>query len=98
MRAPAAIQCADFGLGALDRRQIVRRNAALRLQRGRRELVDVAERRCRRLSRCDGGRQRFLRGDPAFALGAARRRGEALGLAGGAIEGHIAAPRLLDQR
>ena len=78
--------------------KIVGRKAALALERARGERIDVAERRCGRLARGDGGGQRFLRGDPAFALRRAGRCGEMLGLRRGAIEGCVAGMRRGDQR
>ena len=63
----------DLGGGAVDRREVVGRDPALRLQRGRAERVDVAERQRGRPARRDRGGKRFLRGDPALALRALRR-------------------------
>ena len=62
-----AVDRSGLGRRCLDRGEVVGRDSALPLQRRGANRIDVGERADRRLARGDGGRQRLLRRDPAFA-------------------------------
>src|SRR3982751_4953557 len=94
----AAVDCGDFTGSALDGGEIVGRDSALGLQCRGGHLVDIAERLGCGLAGGDGGGQRFLRRNPAFALRRARpptaaSRVASAGVTGRSLMGRVTGTR-----
>ena len=77
----ALVERTHLCAGALDRGEVVRREAALVLELVGAECVDIAQRDASSGRRAIAAAQRLLRRDPAFALRRTGRRGEPLRLA-----------------